>query len=196
LAKLNTAGIESPIYRDRERLILYGTVKENTYLLNSQVVDREFSGRALVVSNGQPRFLTGLIMHNVNIVGESVLDMKTNNNLYGARVKNMPSLLPNDYVSNRCSGNVEITCFRTKELRESNGYNPKQLRSALIRSSLGDCQVATPITALGQVTVSRNGRVIIYDAISNKLNKDKSLYINHYDGKNCAFAMLKPKEIK
>jgi hypothetical protein len=194
LGKLNIAGNESLIYRDQERLILYGVVKENAYLLNSQKINQEFSGRALIVSDGQPRFLTDLVRHNVNIVGGSVLGMETNRVLYGDGVKNLPSLLPKDYVSNRCSGGVDITCFRSKVLVESNGYSPKQLHAAVIRSTIGDCAVPDLIPFLGQVAVSRNGRVIIYGAISNKLNRDNSLYINNYSGKDCGFTMLKTKE--
>lgn len=190
LEKFSNKGDETIIYRSPERLTAIETVKEKTYLLRSMEVNREFSSKILLISEEKPKYLTNNLTRSVRIVGNSVLDTTNNSILYGDKVKNTPPPLPKDYVSNECSGDIDVTCFQTKEILDQRGYNSKQLRFATIKSTLGDCEVAEPISFLQQVIVSRNGRVIIYGALTNPSNGDKSLFINHYAGGSCNFTKL------
>jgi len=190
LEKFSSKGEETVIYRSSERLIAIETIKEKTYLLRSMEANRDFSSKIILISDEKPKYLTNNFARSVRIIGNSVLDTTNNSVLYGNKVKNLPPPLPKDYVSNECSGDSEVTCFQSKEIFDQRGYNPKQLRFATIKSTLGDCDVAEPISFLQQVIVSRNGRVIIYGALTNPSNGDKSLFINHYSGGNCDFTKL------
>jgi len=193
LEKLSLSGDESPIYQSQELLLIYDTIKVNTYLLKSQKIDQEFSGKAVVIENGVPHILIELMRHSINIIKNSVLDMGSNNVYYGEKIKNPLPAPSVDQSFNVCSGGEEITCFRMKELSDGRGYNPKNLGFAEITSTMGHCNLPGPMSIPRKIKVSRNGRVIIYSAISNPANGDMSLYITNISGKNCDFLKLQTK---
>lgn len=193
LSKINSNGdVVSRIYSSRDPLFADGELANGEYLAIKSSEENEFLVYLIIIKNKEIRGELKLVTNGFNVIRDSVFDMTFNNLVYGKYFK-MPIPPSSRYASNFCSGDAEVTCFQVMMDAVKYGDVKRQTSHISIASTLGNCQSSDSIQNPIQIRVGRDGKTIIYTAVANLSNGDRSFFINHNPGKECVFSKMEVK---
>lgn len=190
LNKISLKGdVVSKILTSKDIYYPVGEVLDGDYIATKKSVDREMQLELVAIKNNKEEILLDLLRGGINIIRGGVFNSRNTMSFYGEKFV-IPLPPPSNFASNVCAGETDITCFRV--LDDFVKYaNPRTQKSRLsIVSTLGNCQAPDSVPRPIQMKVSRDGKTIIYTAITNPQNGDKSFFINHNPGKECTFSKM------
>lgn len=190
LNKINLKGdVVSKILTSKDIYYPVSEVADGDYIATKKSLDREMQLDLVAIKNNREKILLDLLRRGVNVIRDGVFDTQNTFSLYGEKFVT-PIPPPLDRASNDCAGDAEITCFRVlDDIAQYSSLRTKKSRLS-IASTLGNCQASVSVAKPVQEEVSRDGKTIVYIAITNPQNGDRSFFINHNPGKECTFSKM------